>query len=60
MPQLNASLIDMTIINSFLFLYIFDCVTIIVDTDDDLLEFRNVTLIIQTSILILGVVISSA
>lgn len=53
MPQLNASLIDMTIINSFLFLYIFDCVTIIVDTDDDLLEFRNVTLIIQTSILIL-------
>ena len=46
MPQINESLMDMNIINSFIFLFSCDCLTVIADTDDDLLIFDNVTLLV--------------
>jgi hypothetical protein len=45
MPQLNENLMDTHIIGSFIFLIGCDLLTVLADTDDDLLLFNNAILL---------------
>lgn len=47
MPQLNETLLDLIVVNSFFFLYWSDVLSILDELDDDLLEFNNVTLLLS-------------
>ncbi len=48
MPQLNETLLDLIVLNSFFFLYWSDVLSILDELDDDLLEFNNVTLLLNS------------